>query len=114
MYRRLPTAALLTACGLVALLPTPAVTDPTVEAGQTLTLKEDLVLSGDDVLEIKGTAEKRCKLVGNGHRIRSKGQWTGSVRIRHCDVSKLGAPAKLTDDKSRIAAEFPALDLTAA
>jgi len=113
MFRRLLTAALLVACGLVA-LPAPAVTNQVIEAGQTLTLKEDLVLTGDDVLEIKGTADKRCAIVGNGHRIRSKGKWTGSVRIRHCDVRGLGAPAKLTDDKSRIAAECPAIDLTIA
>src|SRR5438105_4267229 len=53
MYRRIPFAAFLFACALVALLPTPAVTDNVVEAGQTLTLKEDLVLTGDDVLEIR-------------------------------------------------------------
>lgn len=115
MYRRSTTAAFLAACALVALSPAPAaVTGPLVEAGQTLTLKEDLVLTGDDVLEVKGTSEKRCTIVGNGFRIRTKGNWTGSVRIRHCDVRGLGAPAKLTEDKSRIAAEFPALDLTVA
>src|SRR5262249_6770914 len=40
------------------------------------------------------------------------GTWSGSVRIRHCDVHQLGAPARMTDDNSRIAAEFPALELT--
>jgi hypothetical protein len=102
----------LMACGLVALLPLPAVADQTVEAGQTLALKEDLVLTGHDVLDMKGTPENRCTLIGNGHQIRSKGEWTGSVRLRYCDVRGLGAPAKLTADGTRIAAEFPALDLT--
>src|SRR5262249_25376178 len=82
-----------------------------IEAGQTLTLKEDLVLSSGDVLEIKGTADKRCTIVGNGHRIRTSCKWDGSVRIRHCDIRKLGAPPKLTDDKTRIAKEYPAIDL---
>src|SRR4051794_26175818 len=42
-----------------------------VEPGQTLTLDEDLVLAGNDSLEVRGTPEKRCTLVGNNHRIRS-------------------------------------------
>jgi hypothetical protein len=111
MNRRILPTLFLTA-GLVALVPAPAVAaGHTVEAGQTLALKEDIVLSGDDSLEIKGTADRRCTLLGNGHRIRSQGAWTGSVRIRHCDLRQLGAPAKLTADGSRIAAEFPALEV---
>jgi hypothetical protein len=97
---------------LVPLLPAPARADRIVEAGQTLTLQEDLVLTGAESLEIKGTAERRCTLIGNGHRIRTKGPWTGSVQIRHCDVRQLGAAAKLTEDGRRIASDFPALDLT--
>src|SRR5262249_32929530 len=110
MTRRVLLAFFLTACALAALLPARPVADQTVEAGQTLDLKEDLVLSGDESLDIKGTAERRCTVLGNGHRIRSKGTWSGSVRIRHCDVHQLGAPARMTDDNSRIAAEFPALE----
>ena len=34
-----------------------------VEAGQTHTLAEDLVLAGADTFEIRGTAEKPCTLV---------------------------------------------------
>jgi hypothetical protein len=111
MNRRTLFATLLTA-GLTALWPSPAVADHTVEAGETLALKEDLVLTGEECLDIKGTAERRCTLLGNGHRIRSRGAWTGSVRIRHCDLRQLGEPAKLTEDGNRIGAEFPALDLT--
>src|SRR5262245_18525669 len=82
------TALLPSACALVvALLPAPAgAMNMVIDAGGSLTLKNDLVLPGDDVLEIKGTAAKRCKLRGNGYRIRSKGKWTGSVRIRYCDI----------------------------
>lgn len=110
MNQRLRFAA-LAAC-LAAGAPTGAVADQVVEAGQTFELKEDLVLSGKESLEIKGAPDRRCTLVGNGHAIRSKGEWTGSVRIRHCDVRQLGAAAKMTPDGRRIATEFPALDLT--
>src|SRR5262245_10699742 len=90
----------------------PVLADHIVEAVQTLALKEDLVLTGAESVDIQGTPERRCTLLGNGFRIRTKGPWTGSVRIRHCDVRGLGAAARLTDDGRRIAAEFPALDLT--
>lgn len=103
--------AMLLAAGVVLTWRMPARADETVEAGQTLALKEDLVLTGADSLEIKGTPDRRCTLLGNGHRIRTKGDWTGSVRIRNCDIHQLGAVAKLTDDGSRIATEFPAIDL---
>jgi hypothetical protein len=112
MDRRLPPVLFLSVCALAALLPLPATADHTVEAGETLALKEDLVLNGEDSLEIKGTPTRRCTLLGNGHRIRSTARWTGSVRIRHCDIRRVGAPAVLTDDGTRIATEFPALDLT--
>jgi hypothetical protein len=107
------TVPLLAAALLAALPPAPALATHTVAAGGTLVLKEDLVLTGKDVLDIKGTPDRRCTLVGNGHRIRSEGAWTGSVRIRHCDVRRLGGPPRLSADGSRIAAELPALDLTA-
>src|SRR5438105_2692406 len=82
-----------------------------LEAGETRTLKEDLVLSGEDTLEIRGSADQRCTVVGNGHAIRSDGKWTGSVKIAHCTLQKLGAAPKFTDDGGRVAREFPALDL---
>ncbi len=107
-----PLALFLAAGSLVAILSPPAVAQKTVKAGQTLALKEDLVLTGEESLEIKGAPGRRCVLLGNGHRIRSKGKWTGSVRIRHCDVRRLGAPPQFTKDGRRIAVEFPAVDLT--
>jgi hypothetical protein len=112
MNQRLRSAVFAAAGSLMFVAPTPVLADQVIEAGQTLALKEDLILSSSESLDIKGTPERRCTLIGNGHRIRSKGEWTGSVRIRHCDVHQLGAPAKLTDDGRRIAAEFPAVDLT--
>jgi hypothetical protein len=65
-----------------------------IGAGETLQLQEDLVLAGDDVLEIKGTADRPCTLIGNQHRIRSDAKWTGSLKIAHCTIQKLGEPAK--------------------
>src|SRR4051794_16021294 len=106
-------SVVFTAAGLLALATAgAAVADHVVQVGQTLTLTEDLVLSGNESLEIKGTPDRRCTLAGNGHGIRSKGEWTGSIRIRYCELHQLGAPAKLTADGRRIAAEFSALDLT--
>jgi hypothetical protein len=84
-----------------------------VGPGQTLSLTEDVVLTGADVLEVNGTPERGCTLAGNGHTIRTRGEWTGAVRLRHCLVRGLGAEARLTADGRRIAREFPALDLTA-
>src|SRR5579872_1751189 len=68
-----------------------------VEAGQTHTLNEDLVLSGPDTLEIKGTADRPCTLVGNRHRVRSGTNWTGSLTITHCTIKDLGGLQKRSD-----------------
>jgi hypothetical protein len=62
-----------------------------LKAGETLTLAEDLELSGGGSLEIQGTAEKRCTIVGNNHQILTKGKWTGRVSISYCDLRGLGA-----------------------
>lgn len=82
-------------------------------AGETRTLKEDLVLTGNDTFEVKGTTQKPCTLIGNGHAIRSDGKWSGSVTISYCALQKLGAAPKVSDDGGRIAREFPAIDLKA-
>jgi len=64
----------------------------TVAAAEMLSLDADMLLSGDDALEIDGTAEKPCTLVGNGHQIKTKGPWTGRVRAAHCTFRQLGKP----------------------
>jgi len=64
----------------------------TMAAGGKLSLDGDLVLSGNDVLEINGTAEKPCTLVGNGHQTKTKGNWTGHVKATHCTFKQLGKP----------------------
>src|SRR5262249_15387342 len=61
-----------------------------VKAGDTFTLPQDLELTGDAVLEIRGTPEKRCVLAGNNHRIKTKHPWTGQLKLAHCDIQKLG------------------------
>src|SRR5579862_4573075 len=66
--------------------------DTVVEAGRTLTLAEDLVLSGGDSLDVRGSPEARCSIAGDGHSIRTADGWTGKIRITACDLRGLGAP----------------------
>jgi hypothetical protein len=73
----------------------------TLKAGQVLGVAEDIVLSGDDVLVVEGVADKPCRLDGNGGQIRSLPDWTGWVKIKHCEFRGLGTAKK------------PALDLAA-
>ncbi len=75
----------------ILLLAALALGDTVVEAGETLTLTSDLVLSGADTLEVRGTPDRRCVIAGNGHRIRSAKEWTGRVKIASCDIRGLGA-----------------------
>jgi hypothetical protein len=109
MNRFLFTAAIFFAvtCGVSA-------ADQTIDAGQTLTLSEDLILTGSNSLTIAGTPDKRCTLAGNGHCIRTSGEWTGTIRIQHCDLKQLGNLPKFKGQEIRIEAEFPAIDLTVA
>jgi hypothetical protein len=66
--------------------------DTVLEAGKTLALNEDLVLSGADSLDVRGTREARCTIDGNGHSIRTTEKWTGKIRITACDLRGLGGP----------------------
>lgn len=89
--KRTPVCIVL---AVTVLFSAPAAAAPLViEAGQTYTLREDLVLKGDDVLEIRGTAEKPCTLVGNQHRITSGAKWSGVLQIAHCTLKQLGTTA---------------------
>src|SRR5262245_20529091 len=81
-----------------------------VEAGQTHTLQEDVVLNGDAVLEVRGTPEKPSVLVGNRHRIRSGDNWTGSLKITHCTIRDLGGLPRWTADDRVQGPGDPALD----
>src|SRR5438105_14047868 len=73
----------------------------TLAAGQVLGVSEDLVLSGDDVLEVNGTAEKPCRIDANAQQIRSAPDWCGHIKVKHCEFRSLGT------------AKFPAIDATA-
>src|SRR6516165_7816444 len=66
----------------------------TLKAGENLPVSEDFVLSGEDVLEIHGTPEKRCRIDGNGHTIKTSGKWAGRIKITHCDFRGLGSASK--------------------
>src|SRR5437879_2599081 len=95
-------AAMLVSGSFMCLLPDAAAGPRTLKAGQVLSVSEDIVLKGDDVLEVQGTADKPCRLDGNCQQIRTSGDWKGRVHITYCEFRGLGS------------AKLPALDLTAA
>ncbi len=74
----------------------------TLKPGEVLGVTGDIVLGGADVLEVQGTAEKPCRLDGNGQQIRTRGDWKGRIKIAYCQFRGLGSATK------------PALDVTAA
>ncbi len=65
--------------------------DTIVPAGQTLTLEQDLLLSGADDLIIAGSPEKPCSLEGQNHQIKTDANWKGQVKISHTRIRNLGA-----------------------
>lgn len=119
MTRALAPALIL---AFVALMASPArATDTTVAAGETLTLTQDLVLSGGDNLTIAGMAEKPCTVEGGNFEIKTSGKWTGKVKVSHCTLKLLGKPQpiiKFTDSSSPYpqvkieAKDAPAIELT--
>src|SRR5947209_3088739 len=70
----------------------------TLRAGDVLGIAEDLVLSGDDVLEVRGTPEQPCRIDANGQQIRTQGDWTGWVKVAHCEFRGLGSARKAALD----------------
>src|SRR5262249_16912613 len=100
---------------LVLAAPQRVLAAPTVvAAGQTHTLHEDLVLDDDDVLEIRGTPEKPCTLVGNRHRIRTGAKWVGTLKVTHCTIRDLGGLPQRGADGLVSGPGVSALDLTVA
>ncbi len=83
-----------------------------VKAGETLDLSEDLVLAGDDTLEIQGTPDRGCTLKGNHHAIRTSGEWTGRIRIAHGAVQDLGERAAF-NAQGRVTSQALALEIAA-
>src|SRR6266446_3121717 len=63
----------------------------TLKAGEVLGGSEDIVLTGYDVLEVQATAEKPCRLDGNGQQIRTRAEWRGRLKITHCEFRGLGS-----------------------
>lgn len=97
---------------IMAYTPTGAQGVPLViESGQTHIMNDDLVLDGDDTLQIHGTPEKPCVLVSNRHRIYSGPKWTGSLTITHTTIRDLGGLPKRTADGLISGPGTPALDL---
>ena len=73
-----------------------------LKPGERTGIAEDFVLSGDDVLEINGTAEKPCRIDGNSNVFKTSGKWTGRIKITHCEIRGFGSATK------------PVFDITAA
>lgn len=73
----------------------------TLRPGEIMGVSEDIVLSGEDFLDIQGAPDKPCRLDGNGQQIRTQPDWQGRIKIAHCEFRGLGSAVK------------PALDLTA-
>jgi hypothetical protein len=94
---------LLLAAACLYLLPAgdAAAGSRTLKSGEIVGISEDLVLSGDEVLEVNGTAEKHCRLDGNCQQIKTTADWRGHIKISYCEFRGLGS------------AKTPALDLTA-
>src|SRR5947208_17145721 len=90
-------------CVSLMFQPTAVLADSRIlKAGQIVGVSEDIVLSGDDVLEVQGTAEKPCRLDANNQQIRTLPDWKGRIKIQYCEFRSLGNAKK------------PALDITAA
>jgi hypothetical protein len=73
----------------------------TLRPGEVLGVAEDLVLTGADVLEVRGTPDRPCRIDGNGQQIRTAGGWRGTITVSYCEFRGLGS------------ARTPALDVTA-
>lgn len=63
---------------------------------RTVDLVADVVLSGSTGYELVGAADKRIRLNGNGHQIRSSGGAGGPLTLKFVDVFDLGDRADTT------------------
>jgi len=66
----------------------------TLKAGDVLGISEHLILSGDDVLDVRGTATKSCRIDANGQQIKTTAEWRGWIKVNYCEFRSLGS-AKL-------------------
>src|SRR5262245_51074250 len=83
-------AALGAAATIVAAARPASATDTTVAPGASLTLSDDLVLSGTDSFVAGASGGSRCTIDGASHRIKTMYGWTGRIVIASCDASNLG------------------------
>jgi len=68
-----------------------AAADVTVAPGGTLTLTDDIVLTGGDLFTAGGDTGGRCAIHGGGHVIRTGDTaWSGTFTMKNCDVDGLG------------------------
>jgi hypothetical protein len=89
-------------CAVLSLCSAVSAASRTLRPGDVWGLAEDFVLTGDDVLEVRGTPEKLCRIDANGGTIRTARDWKGKIHLEYCELRSLGT------------AKAPALDLTAA
>jgi hypothetical protein len=54
-------------------------------------LSSDVVLTGSESFARDGADGGTCRIVGNGHGIRTIVPWTGHLVIRHCSITRLGS-----------------------
>lgn len=85
-----------------------------IEAGKTHTLNADLVLDGDDTLQMLGTPEKPCTLNGNRHCIYAGPKWNGLLKITHTTIHDLGGLPKRGPNGLISGPGAPAFDLKVA
>src|SRR5262249_496263 len=89
-------------CCLILLVPASGMAaSRTLGPGQVLAVSGDLILSGDDVLVVNGTAEKPCRIDANAQQIRTPPAWQGPITLNHCEFRSLGT------------AKLPGLDIVA-
>src|SRR5436190_17685681 len=83
--------------------------DTIVQPGEKLVLDRDLILTVNDNLDIRGTAEKPAVLDGQHHKIRTKDKWIGTVKITHCRIQQLGSKDSYTADRKRLLPDCEAI-----
>jgi hypothetical protein len=68
--------------------------DGAAPPGADLVLDADIVLTGDDALVLPAPDAGSCRVIGNGHQIRSEGEWVGTLTVRGCTFVGLGSASK--------------------
>ena len=69
---------------------------------RTVDLDGDVVLSGSTGYELVGSADKRIRLNGNGHRITSSAGASGNLTFKFVDVFDLGSESNLGESATDV------------